>query len=379
MDNESIFFRIKNELFLSALAMVIGTIERRTIRPILGHLYLECSDEGLTLIASNIENQISFQISGDTEGLEIGQSGKTTVPAFKLHEACRNFPASSILDFELHEQYLNLENDSSHFRFTTLPAEDFPFMSRSKVKPWAKLTCSVFRTSLQGAAISMANNDSNPSRNGVIVSHSEDNFSFVSSDGCRASKVSLNEPSISKEAVLLHLPRRGVHELIRILGRISQESDVILNLADGQLEVGFPSGMIILKLTDCEIPSFDYIFAQKTEHEVILQASAMKTAINQVMVLADSLHPRIDLKFSKNWVKLSASNTSNEIAETSIPTESSQLDSNFSFRADFLLDICAFFESNHLKIRFTDSRHGIYFFPNDFHLDYIYLVMPLMV
>src|SRR5690606_34655919 len=107
---------------LLPLQTVSGIVERRHTLPILSNVLLERGDDGLRLLATDLEIQVSCKAA---LGNAAGPSTITT-SARKLQDILRALPADAKVTIESTENRLQLKSGRSRFTLQTLPAEDFP-------------------------------------------------------------------------------------------------------------------------------------------------------------------------------------------------------------------------------------------------------------
>ena len=124
-----IFKGLRNQL-LSPLQTVCGIVEKRHTLPILSNVLMEKNGTEITLLATDIEIQITTQTQ-TTDGENVAM----TVGARKLQDILRSLPEDAEISLSMDEKRLQLKTGKSRFNLQTLPAEDFPRMAMVDGQP----------------------------------------------------------------------------------------------------------------------------------------------------------------------------------------------------------------------------------------------------
>ena len=121
-----LLFKGSRDELLTPLQSVCGIVEKRHTLPILSNVLLTKDGKKLTLLATDIEVQIttSTQTNGD-EKLAL------TVAARKLQDILRSLPETSEITVHFDEKRLQVKTGKSRFNLQTLPAEDFPRIAQA--------------------------------------------------------------------------------------------------------------------------------------------------------------------------------------------------------------------------------------------------------
>ena len=110
-----------NKLIISLCSSIA---EKRQTIPILSNVLLKTNDGNLTIVATDLERQLSLIVSD----CSISEDGETTVSARKLFELIRSVPDDTELNFEVIENQLEISALSFQADLAVLPVQDFPFV-----------------------------------------------------------------------------------------------------------------------------------------------------------------------------------------------------------------------------------------------------------
>ena len=119
--------QINRETLLKPLTSVTSIVEKRHTLPILSNLLLEAKQNKIHLTATDLEMQISLSVESATTG-----DFSTTISAKKLLDICRSLPESSEINMATNESRITLKAGKSRFNLQTLPAADYPVMTKTQ-------------------------------------------------------------------------------------------------------------------------------------------------------------------------------------------------------------------------------------------------------
>ena len=117
-------FSAKKEALADKLSLCSSIAEKRQTIPILSNVLLKANNGNLTIVATDLERQLSLIVSD----CSISDDGETTVSARKLFELIRSVPDDTELNFEVSENQLEISALSFQADLAVLPVQDFPFV-----------------------------------------------------------------------------------------------------------------------------------------------------------------------------------------------------------------------------------------------------------
>ena len=227
----------RDELLLP-LQTVSGIVERRHTLPILSNVLLDRGEDGMTLLATDLEIQVCCKASLGSQAAATA----ITTSARKLQDILRALPAEAKISLESTANRLQLKSGRSRFTLQTLPADDFPRLAAgSDHVGEVSVAQGTLRALLMHVQYAMAQQDIRYYLNGLLLSVEGRELRVVATDGHRLAftKTSLESEHPRHEVVL---PRKAVLELSKLLA----ESDAPVRIALLGNQVRFNFGEVEL-------------------------------------------------------------------------------------------------------------------------------------
>lgn len=259
-----LLFKGPRDQLLAPLQAVCGIVEKRHTLPILSNVLMEKNGEKLTLLATDIEIQITTETP--TQGTE---KASMTVGARKLQDILRSLPESAEISLALDDKRLQLKAGKSRFNLQTLPAEDFPRMATSDgLASRLSITQRQMKRLLALVQYAMAQQDIRYYLNGLLLVAKGNELRMVATDGHRLaySAETLPEQPAPIEVIL---PRKTVLELSRQLADSDDPLEVLLTPT--QARFSFGSIELVSKLIDGKFPDYERVIPQ--HHAKIIKLS----------------------------------------------------------------------------------------------------------
>ena len=230
--------QINRETLLKPLTSVTSIVEKRHTLPILSNLLLEVKQNKIHLTATDLEMQISLTVDSATSG-----DFSTTLSAKKLLDICRSLPENADINMNTTESRITLKAAKSRFNLQTLPAADYPVMTKTQgASTLVVLAQRELKDLLKQVEFAMAQQDIRYYLNGLLFEIAANKLNIVGTDGHRLSFTSTElKQNYEKQDVIL--PRKTVVELIKLLD--DSDDEVQIELASNQVNVSFANLKLI--------------------------------------------------------------------------------------------------------------------------------------
>ena len=346
-----VLIKTHRDALLAPLQSVSGIVEKRHTLPILSNVLLEKKGEQLTLLATDIE----IQITTTTHGAQGDGDGAVTVGARKLQDILRSLPDSAEISLNLEDKRLLVRAGKSRFTLQTLPAEDFPRMAtvESDLKT-ITVTQRQFRHLLAQTQFSMAAQDVRYYLNGLLFDLSERTLRCVATDGHRLAmcESQLEGAPVGKRQIIV--PRKGVTELQRLL----EGGDRSLELEVGRSHIRVKRDDVTFtsKLIDGRFPDYAAVIPIGADREVLLDREVLRAALQRAAILSNEKYRGVRVEVSPGQLKISAHNPEQEEAQEEIEADTKVDGLAIGFNVNYLLDALSALRDEHVVLQLRDAN-----------------------
>lgn len=362
--------QINRDTLLKPLSAVTGIVERRHTLPILSNLLLEARQDRLVLTATDLEMQISLSIE-----TAVGGELSTTISAKKLLDICRSLPESADITMATQESRIQVRAGKSRFNLQTLPAADYPVMSKGQMQTEIKLSQRLLKRLFKQVEFAMAQQDIRYYLNGLLFEVSGNRLNVVGTDGHRLSYTSTELPQEYEKQELI-LPRKTVIELIKLLD--DSEEEVSIETANGQVHFGFGEIRLISKVIDGKFPDYTRVIPVGHKNSFTIERMDILLSMQRASILSNEKYRGIRMVLSNGVLRMISTNSEQEEAEEEleIAYEGDPLD--IGFNVTYMIDVLNNVASDKVVFSFADANSScLVTVPDD--NDYKYVVMPMRI
>ena len=319
------------DALLAPLQSVSGIVEKRHTLPILSNVLIEKLGDTLTLLATDIEIQITtHQIS------EGGEDASITVAARKLQDILRALPDGEV-SLMLDDKRLTLKAGKSRYNLQTLPATDYPRMQLNTGESLTvRLSQKNFRRQLAQVAYAMAAQDIRYYLNGLLMQVMGNELRMVATDGHRLALSSNTlEDEFQKTEVIL--PRKTVLELTRQLADSDDPVDIIIT--GNQACFRFGPIELITKLIDGKFPDYERVIPQGNPKLVTAHRASLLSALQRAAILTNEKFRGLRVVLESGLLRIISSNAEQEEAQEELEVSYSGDSLEVGFNVTYLLDV----------------------------------------
>lgn len=363
--------QINRETLLKPLSSVTSIVEKRHTLPILSNLLLETKANKIQLTATDLEMQISLSVETATGG-EIS----TTISAKKLLDICRSLPDNAEINLATNESRVTLKAGKSRFNLQTLPAADYPVMSKTQGESTlVTIAQRQFKELLKQVEFAMAQQDIRYYLNGLLFEVSANRLNIVGTDGHRLSFTSTElKQNYEKQEVIL--PRKTVIELIKLLD--DSEEDVQIEISSAQVNFSFGNIKLISKVIDGKFPDYNRVIPTGHQNIFNIDRLGVLLAMQRASILSNEKYRGIRMVINNNNLKLISTNSDQEEAEEELEIAYNGAALDIGFNVTYLIDVLNNTSSDQVTFSFADANSScLITVPNNTY--YKYVVMPMRI
>lgn len=341
---------LARESLLKPLQQVIGAVERRQTMPALGNVLLSAGDHGLQLTATDLEVELRATIEPAIE-----QAGETTVSARKLLDICRTLPQGADISLEVDGERVRVRSGRSRFTLATLPPGEFPLVEELQGQVELTLPQADLRRAIETIAFAMAQQDVRYYLNGMLLELADNRLRTVATDGHRLSLCEMDASLPEMEAQQVIVPRKGIHELTRLLDPEAEEPARI-RLGTTHIQVLLPGLRFTSKLIDGRFPDYSRVVPEQGTNVLSADRETLRQALARISILSNEKFKGVRLVMSDAGLRIQTNNPEQEEAEEEVEAQYEGEPLEIGFNVVYLLDILASLESDEVRIQFNDSN-----------------------
>ncbi len=362
-------FQTEKEILLNPLQQIIGAVEKKQTMPALSNVLIRTSENSLTLTATDLEIELVSQIN-----IIVDEPGEITVPARKLLDIYKALPNEAIIKFSVVDGKARIQSGRSRFTLTTLPANDFPSLDTINSIYEFEIPQNILRDIIDKTAFAMAQQDVRYYLNGLMLELSANYLRAVATDGHRLAYCQKETNADIADIKQVILPRKGVLELVRLLGDTKDSVKIILG--SNHLQVEFDGFKLTSKLIDGRFPDYNRVMPTGGDNILRVDRDQLRQALMRASILSNEKYRGIRLLLENNLIKLQAQNPDQEEADIEQEVDYSGDDIEIGFNVNYLLDVLNVTNSDIVQATLSDSNSSFLLTYPD-QTDCKYVIMPM--
>ncbi len=365
---------LARDTLLKPLQAVTGIVERRNTLPILSNVLLEVDGDKLSLLATDLEIQVSTSVKVEGKG----KAAKTgvTVSARKLLDILRALPDTAQVELEVKDSRLQVIAGKSRFNLQTLPADDFPKLAAFEaIHPAITLEQGALRSLLNRVQYAMAQQDIRYYLNGLLLETDGTMLKAVATDGHRLAFASLALPeSLEKRESIL--PRKAVLELTRQLE--AGDSPLTLELGNNQVRFRFGDIELISKVIDGRFPDYTRVIPTHYQDNFKIERTVLGSALQRAAILSNEKFRGVRWVLTGNSLRIVCTNNEQEEAEEELEIEYAGAALDIGFNVTYLLDALNNVECDSIVCSLGDANSSVLMTHGE-DVSFRYVVMPMRI
>ena len=365
-------FKGQRDQLLLPLQAVCGIVEKRHTLPILSNVLLQKQGSALTLLATDIE----IQITTSTASGDGNETTAVTVAARKLQDILRSLPDSAEVSLDLDDRRLQLKAGKSRFNLQTLPAEDFPRMTVAEGQSTKfVLTRAQMKRLISLVQYGMAQQDIRYYLNGLLLVAKGSELFVVATDGHRLAYASetMPEPLIPIEVIL---PRKTVLELARQLADSDDPLEIILTPTQARFR--FANVELVSKLIDGKFPDYERVIPRNHPKIITLNRQLLLQSLHRAAILTNEKFRGVRLVLAPDSLKIISSNADQEEAQEELEISYAAEPLDIGFNVTYLVDVLNNVSTDTIELRLADANSSALIqLPNNEQFKYV--VMPMRI
>ena len=210
--------------------------------------------------------------------------------------------------------------------------------------------------------------------NGLLISIEQGFLVMVGMDGHRMAISRMALPESFSERRLI-LPRKSVHDLLRLLQQVDDE-EVRMTLHIDHCVLTTTQYHWDSKLIDARFPAYQRAMATAQDKFVYVDKEQLRKALSRTMILANERFKAVVLSWQNAELHLTAYNQEQEEAVEIVSADVQGENMKIGVNAHYLLDVLAHLPDGQVELSFSSPDHSI-LVQSALDKYYQYLIMPM--
>ncbi len=361
-----------------------------------------CSKEdlhmGINVVQKAVSTKSTLQIlegilveAGDTlkltgNDLEIGieatvnaniiEQGSFVVNSKIIGEIVRKLPDSEIsMVYNNEEAILNIESGNSHFRIRTMSPEGFPALPEVRKENSFAINRIILKDMIRQTIFSVGTDEYRPILTGVLIEYKDGELNFVSLDGFRIAKRSL-EIEANIENFNLVVPGKTLNEISKVLQ--AQEGNVYIYNSNNQILFDAGSFKVVSRLLEGEFFNYRSAIPNDYETKITVDTHELMSSIERASLMTTGEQEKnypVDFNIADDKLIVTSNTTKGSVREE-IRLEMEGSDLKISFNPAYFIDALRVIDEKKVNILFR-SIGACTITPIEGN-EFVYMILPLL-
>ncbi len=348
---------VERATLLKCLAHVQSVVERRNTIPILSNVLIEARDDGLRLMATDLDLQVV-----ETIPARVASPGATTVGAHTLFDIARKLPEGAQVELAVAGEKMTVTADRYRSNLATLPRDDFPVIAETDLPTRFSLDAEVLRDIVDGTRFAISTEETRYYLNGIflhVVGGETPKFRAVATDGHRLARIELDVPDGAKGMPDVIVPRKCVAEIRKLLDEVDGPVEIQLSGSKIRFKLG-PEGaggaVLTSKLIDGTFPDYSRVIPTANDRLLKIDRKSLAQGVDRVAAIATTEKTRaVKIALGHDKVTLSVTSPENGTASEEIPADYTSPEFEVGFNYRYLLDILDQVASDQVEVHLADA------------------------
>ena len=366
---------IKQNILLEHLNYVIKGISTKNLRPILGCIKFELTNEGLYLMSTDNEIAIKTFISINQID-KVESNGEIVVSGRYIYDIIRKLPDEVINIEEVMDSKIYITTKNSSFNLNCSNPNEFPDLELEYRKDPIILNQKVFKTIYNQTAFATSTGESRPVLTGINFKLEKDIMECTATDSYRLAIKKIHLDSEVNENINIIIPTKNLSELVKLMNE--DEENVEMHIFNNKVIFKFGVITMMTRLISGTYPDTSKLIPTEFNLTMKVKLQDFFSAIDRASLLTnESDKNTIKLESKENTVIISSNIPEIGNVEEKITVEKPEdNDIKIAFNSKFMMDSIKVIESDELELLFNGEFKPI-IIKNPESDDLIGLILPI--
>ncbi|MBN1852305.1 MAG: DNA polymerase III subunit beta [Pirellulales bacterium] len=362
----------QREKFLTALQTVAAVVPTRSTKNILQNVKLEIGDNFATLMATDLEVGIRYEVSN----IQVERPGVVILPVARFGAILRE-SADEMIRMNANDRSIVIQGEHSEFNLQVTDPAEFPPIAIFEETQYVELSARLFRELIHRTIFATDNESSRYALGGILIDIENDHIAAVATDGRRLAKmegpVTATDGYVPSEGVTI-VPSRAMQLIERTIS--DSENEVRIACHANDILVKSQYATIYARLLEGRFPKWRDVFPKYSDAvRMDLLIRPFYAAVRQAAIVTTEESRGINFTFGSGALVLTgqSADVGQSRIEIPIPYDGAEVTIKLDprFVSDFLrvLDLDKTF-----NMTWKDGENAVLCSTDD---GYAYVIMPL--
>jgi len=364
-------FSCPRNVLQSAFAIVSGVVPQRSPKEVLRNVKLTLADGVATLLGTDEEVGIRYELSGVTTD----SVGEALLPTQRLSAILREVQDDTI-QIEVNEDALWIRTAQSEFRLSVEDPAQFPTVAKFEDDNYFVIQGKSFKQGIQRTLFATDTESTRYALGGILLEMASETVTLAATDGRRLAVV--------KTGCSVHGTTEGEFgqpvvpaKAMSLIERSVQEDDQEVHLAVHQHHVLVRSGLstIYARLVEGRFPRYQDVIPDHCETTIEFVVGPFLSAVRQAMIVTNEESRGVDFSFGDGTLTLTSVGQDVGSSRIEMPVSFEGTPFVITFDPRFVQEFLRVLEpAGPVTLQLVDGNSAAVFKGDE---NYTYVVMPL--
>lgn len=365
-------FSIPRSTLQIGINTVQNTVPTRSTLPVLSNILVEAEGERVRLSATDLEVSISSTVEGN-----VVEKGAITIPAKKFADIVRELPEAEVF-LEVEGEKMNINCERASFTLIGLPAEEFPQLPSFESEKAIGWEAAILGDALRKTKFAVSTDETRYVLNGVFMEIKDGQAFLVATDGKRLAYIQKNIAASNGQEFKGVVPIKAVNELSRILGRVGEGDEGVVELDLGENQVSFTVGPTSLtsRLIEGQFPNYSQVIPEAYERNVKTNTQRIIHAIRRMSIFAEEVASSIKINIRQDGMNITTNTPGVGEGSEDVEISMEGADVSIAYSPGYILDALKNIDTEEVNLQLTNELGPSVIRPEGSE-DYLCVVMPM--
>lgn len=355
----------------SAFAIVSGVVPQRSPKEVLRNVKLTLTDGVATLLGTDEEVGIRYELSGVTTD----SVGEALLPTQRLSAILREVQDDTI-QIEVNEEALWIRTAQSEFRLSVEDPAQFPTVAKFEDDNYFVIPGKAFRQGIQRTLFATDTESTRYALGGILLEMAPETATLAATDGRRLAVIKMNcsvHGTMENELGQPVVPAKAM----ALIERSIQDDDQEVHLAVHQHHVLVRSGLstIYARLVEGRFPRYQDVIPDQCETTIEFVVGPFLSAVRQAMIVTNEESRGVDFAFGDGTLTLTSVGQDVGSSRIELPVSFEGTPFVITFDPRFVQEFLRVLEpAGPVTLQLVDGDSAAVFKAEE---NYTYVVMPL--